>query len=49
MGGHAVVVGLGTVGYRIERLLFDLGIPTVVLERDPDTRFGAAVRSGPRS
>jgi Trk K+ transport system NAD-binding subunit len=43
LSGHAIVVGLGTVGYRIERLLFELGIPAVVLERDPDTRFAAAV------
>jgi Trk K+ transport system NAD-binding subunit len=43
MRGHAVVVGLGTVGYRIERLLHDLGVATVVLERDATTRFVGAV------
>jgi Trk K+ transport system NAD-binding subunit len=43
MSGHAVVVGLGTVGYRVEGLLHELGIPTAVLDRAPDPRFAGAV------
>jgi Trk K+ transport system NAD-binding subunit len=40
---HVVVVGLGNVGYRIERLLSALRIQSVVLERDAESRFAAAV------
>jgi Trk K+ transport system NAD-binding subunit len=40
---HVVIAGLGTVGYRVERLLHGLGIPTVVLERDESSRFSSAV------
>lgn len=43
LSGHAVVVGLGTVGYRVERLLFELGLRAAVLDRSPDTRFVDAV------
>jgi Trk K+ transport system NAD-binding subunit len=43
MSGHAVLVGLGTIGYRVEQLLHRLGIPTVVLDRDPDPRFTGIV------
>ncbi len=39
MQGHAVLIGLGTVGYRVEQLLHELGIPTAVIDRDPDPRF----------
>jgi Trk K+ transport system NAD-binding subunit len=42
MSGHAVVAGMGTIGYRVERLLFELGVPTVVVDREPDLRFAAA-------
>jgi Trk K+ transport system NAD-binding subunit len=44
LAGHVVVAGLGTVGYRIERLLHQLGLETVVLEREPATRFIDAAR-----
>jgi Trk K+ transport system NAD-binding subunit len=40
---HIVLAGMGNVGYRIERLLFELGIPTVIVERSPDPRFLSAV------
>jgi Trk K+ transport system NAD-binding subunit len=43
LSGHAVVVGLGTVGYRVERLLHEMGIPTALIDRDPDARFAGAV------
>ncbi len=43
MRGHAIILGLGTVGYRIERLLRDMGVATVVLERDPHARFAGPV------
>jgi Trk K+ transport system NAD-binding subunit len=43
MSGHAVIVGLGTVGYRVEHLLHELGVETAVLDRDPDPRFAGAV------
>jgi Trk K+ transport system NAD-binding subunit len=43
LAGHAIVVGLGTVGYRVERLLFELGVPTVVIERTANSRFADAV------
>jgi Trk K+ transport system NAD-binding subunit len=42
---HVVVAGLGTVGYRVERLLHDLGLETVVLERDEGSRFAPAVNA----
>ena len=48
MEGHVVVAGLGTIGYRISRLLHQLGIPVVAIDRDPDSRFvGAASAHGP--
>jgi hypothetical protein len=34
--GHAVVVGLGQVGFRLCELLRELGVPVVAVERDPD-------------
>ncbi len=48
MQGHVVVAGLGTIGYRIIRLLRQLGIPAVAIDRDADSRFvGAASSHGP--
>jgi Trk K+ transport system NAD-binding subunit len=41
---HAVVAGLGNVGYRVTRLLSELGLPAAVLELAPDARFVEAVR-----
>jgi Trk K+ transport system NAD-binding subunit len=41
---HVVVAGLGNVGYRVSRLLCDLGIPSAVIEMSPDARFVEAVR-----
>ena len=41
--GHVVVAGLGTVGYEVERLLFELDIRSVVIERSPDHRFSSTV------
>jgi len=43
LSGHAIVVGLGTIGYRIERLLFELDIPRAGIDRDPDPRFAGVV------
>lgn len=43
LSGHAVIAGLGTAGYRVERLLFDLGVKTAAIERSPDARFIEAV------
>ena len=42
MSGHAVVAGLGTVGYRVGRLLHDSGIPWAGLDRAPDPRYAEA-------
>jgi Trk K+ transport system NAD-binding subunit len=44
LAGHIVVAGLGNVGYRVSRLLSDLGIPLAVIEMAPDARFVEAVR-----
>jgi len=44
MTGHVVLAGLGNLGYRVARLLTDLGMGVVVLELKPDTRFAEAVR-----
>jgi Trk K+ transport system NAD-binding subunit len=41
MRGHVVIAGLGVVGFRVERLLDQLGVPTVVIER-ADSRFREA-------
>jgi Trk K+ transport system NAD-binding subunit len=43
--GHVVLGGLGTVGYRVEGLLWRLGIPTAVLELRPDEEFINAVQA----
>jgi Trk K+ transport system NAD-binding subunit len=40
---HVVLAGVGDIGYRIERQLFELGIPTVIVERSPDPRYLSAV------
>lgn len=40
---HVVVVGLGRVGYRVTQLLADLGVPAVVIEPSPDSRFLEAI------
>jgi Trk K+ transport system NAD-binding subunit len=42
MSGHAVVAGLGTVGYRVGRLLHDSGIAWAGLDRAPDPRYAEA-------
>ncbi len=41
--GHAVVAGLDNIGYRIEQVLYRMGVPTVAVDREPDTRFSAAL------
>lgn len=40
---HVVLAGLGSVGYRVEKLLFELGIPAVMVDRSPDPRYLSAV------
>jgi len=42
---HVIVVGLGTIGYRIALLLRQRGIPVVVAEKDLESRFVDAARS----
>lgn len=42
MRNHVIIAGLGTVGFRVARLLDDLDVPTVVIER-ADSRFREAV------
>ncbi len=44
MRGHIVLAGLGNLGYRITRLLSELGLSVVALELTPDSRFSDAVR-----
>lgn len=41
---HAIIAGLGNVGYRVQRIFHRLGIPTVVMERSNQGRFVEAVR-----
>ena len=43
-GGHVVVCGLGNVGYRCVEELKRLGIPAVVIDRDPQASFAPTVR-----
>lgn len=46
--GHVVVVGVGTIGYRVLTLLDDLGIRTAAIEQSASSRFlGAAGAHGP--
>jgi Trk K+ transport system NAD-binding subunit len=46
--GHVVVVGVGTIGYRVLTLLDDLGIRTAAIEQSAESRFvGAASAHGP--
>jgi Trk K+ transport system NAD-binding subunit len=43
--GHVVVVGLGTVGYRIAVELHKLGIPVVAVDSNPDAPFLTTLRT----
>jgi Trk K+ transport system NAD-binding subunit len=43
LSGHVIVAGLGTIGYRVVRLLVDLDIPVVAVERSADSRFRDAL------
>jgi Trk K+ transport system NAD-binding subunit len=43
MSNHAVIAGLGTIGYRVVTLFSELGVATAVIERTADTRFAHAV------
>jgi Trk K+ transport system NAD-binding subunit len=43
LSGHAIVAGLGTIGYRLEQLLHDLGIAVAGIDRAPDARFSGAI------
>jgi Trk K+ transport system NAD-binding subunit len=40
--GHVVVAGLGTIGYRVLRLLDELDVPVVAIEQAATSRFAAA-------
>jgi Trk K+ transport system NAD-binding subunit len=40
---HVVVAGLGSVGYEVERHLYELGVSSAVIERAPDHRYSTAV------
>lgn len=44
MNHHAVIAGLGNVGYRVQQLFHRLGIAAVVVERGDQGRFVEAVR-----
>ena len=41
---HVIIVGLGTIGFRIASILKDRGIPVVAAERDVEGRFVDAAR-----
>jgi Trk K+ transport system NAD-binding subunit len=41
--GHAIVAGLGNVGYRIEHVLHRIGVPAVAVDREVDARFSSAL------
>ncbi|HZY87303.1 MAG TPA: NAD-binding protein [Gemmataceae bacterium] len=43
-GGHVLVCGLGTVGFRVIEELVRLGEPVVVIERNADNRFVVTAR-----
>ncbi len=43
--GHVVVVGMGSVGYRVVLELQQVGVPVVAVDADPDAPFLATVRS----
>jgi Trk K+ transport system NAD-binding subunit len=45
VSGHVVVVGLGNVGTRVAALVHATGVPVVCVERDPQARGIAAVRT----
>lgn len=46
--GHIVVVGVGTIGYRVVSLLDELGVDVVGIEQSASSRFlGAAAAHGP--
>ena len=41
--GHAVVAGLDNVGYRLEQVLHEMGVPTVTIDSEVDPRFSTAL------
>jgi Trk K+ transport system NAD-binding subunit len=43
LSGHAVVAGLGTVGYRVVQLLQELGVPCAAVDMSPNPRFLGAL------
>jgi Trk K+ transport system NAD-binding subunit len=43
-GGHTIICGLGTIGYRVVEELLRYGEPVVVIERDAGNRFVRATR-----
>lgn len=43
--GHVVVVGLGSVGFRVVNELTDLGMPVVAVDVDADSSFLSSVRT----
>jgi Trk K+ transport system NAD-binding subunit len=43
-GGHVLVCGLGTVGFRVIEELVRLGVPVVVIDRNADNRFVVTAR-----
>lgn len=45
MRGHTIVVGLGSVGYRVVHDLLSSGREVVAIERDPDNRHISAMRA----
>ena len=45
LSGHAVVAGLGNLGYRVTRQLTDLGLDVAVLDLAPRPRFAETLRS----
>ncbi|MFI9156252.1 NAD-binding protein [Kitasatospora aureofaciens] len=42
---HVIVVGLGNVGTRVATQLYEMGVPVVCMERDPQARGISAVRA----
>jgi Trk K+ transport system NAD-binding subunit len=42
MRGHVVIAGLGVLGYRVDRLLDELGLDTVIIEQTNTSRFREA-------
>jgi Trk K+ transport system NAD-binding subunit len=42
---HVIIIGLGHLGFRIARALHDLGVPFVIIEKDPEAELVAQAQN----